>query len=203
MNSLPKYLYRGDSDPHGQRMLRATFKSGLLMTNLCNGGSGREIFGNKLGVLINRHIGIGWNKTHFLSFSTEEQIALNYGSSNKEYCEVYEPDANWNFAVFTFDTTKLMRSTIKEIETGIYSAQFTPNCREFLPTFKVILIDASAHLSSISNENDIYLKKSIANAERDKEWLILPVSPFGKDGEFTAKLDTYCISKKRMYKYED
>ena len=79
---LPKYLYRGDKDPHNHRQLRATINSGLLLTNLCNGGNGREIFSKPFGQLINKHIGIGWDKTHFLSFSTDESTAINYGCHN-------------------------------------------------------------------------------------------------------------------------
>ena len=59
MNKLPENLYRGDADPENKRKLKETFKSGLLLTNLCNGGNGREIFSNSLENLINKHIAIG------------------------------------------------------------------------------------------------------------------------------------------------
>ena len=68
MTQIPKYLFRGDADPLNKRKLKETFKSGLLLTNLCNGGNGREIFNDSLESLVNKHIAVGWEKTHFLSF---------------------------------------------------------------------------------------------------------------------------------------
>jgi hypothetical protein len=202
MQSLPKYLYRGDSDPKKERMLKATFESCVLMTNLCNGGNGREIFSNPLGNLINKHISVGWYKTHFLSFSAEERTAFYYGSNDTMYEEVYEEKAIWDFAVFTFDTTLLIPNSIKEIESGIFSAQFIPSCKEFLPFYKVIIIDAFSHLKSISDKNGIELNTAIAKADKDKEWLILPAVPFGNEGELSSKLDTHCISDKRVFRFD-
>ena len=45
---LPQYLYRSDSDKKGDRKLKQTINSGVFLTNLCNGGNGREIFDNPL-----------------------------------------------------------------------------------------------------------------------------------------------------------
>lgn len=204
MYSLPKYLYRGDSDPYNQRMLKTTFKSQLLMTNLCSGGKGREIFNEPLGHLIDEHIGVGWNKTHFLSFSTEKQRAFYYGSNIRKYYEVYDENETWDFVILTFDTTFLIRDSIMEIGVGIYSAQFIPDCKEFSPTYKVILIDAFSYLKNIVSKSSFELDRAIANADKDKEWLILPASPFDNDKkeEFTSKFDAHCITEKRVYRYE-
>ena len=199
---LPNFLFRGDSDQDNYREIRATINSGLLLTPLCKGGNGREIFSNSIGQLVNKHIGKGWDKTHFLSFSSEEQTAFHYGSRGKQHDEVYDYKENWDFAVFTFDTTLLTPDSIKEIDKGIYFAQFTPICKEFLPTYNVVFINAVIHLKSIANTISIDLTTAIANATRDSEWLVLPASPFGYQGEFTAKLDTACITDKRVYRYE-
>lgn len=172
------------------------------MTNLISGGNGREIFSNTIGQLLNKHIATGWDKTHFLSFSTDEQRAFYYGSDGKPFDDVLDESENWDFTVLTFDTSLLIQDSIKEIETGIYSAQFIPTCNEFLPTYKVILIDALSHLKSIASKSSIDLTTAIANADNDKEWLILPVSPFNNQGELTAKLDAHCITDKRVYRYE-
>ena len=202
MQPFPKYLYRSDSDKENKRKLRETIKSELLMTNLCNGGNGREIFSNPLGQLINKHISVGWNKTHFLSFSTNEQTAFHYGSNDRQSDEVYEYNEHWDFALFSFETAKLFHDSITEINTGIYSAQFLPSCNEFLPSYKVILIDAATHLKNISLKNNLDLTGAIAKANQDTEWLILPAIPFGHNGEFTAKFDTACITDKRIYRFE-
>lgn len=202
MQSLPTLLFRGDSDRFNKRLLKSTFNSELFLTNLISGGNGREIFSNTVGQLLNRHIATGWDKTHFLSFSTDEQRAFHYGSDGKPFNDVYDESGNWDFAVLTFDTSLLIQDSIREVETGIYSAQFVPSCIEFLPTYKVILIDAVSHLKSIASINNLDLTTAIANADKDKEWLILPASPFNNQGEFTAKLDAHCITDKRVYRYE-
>jgi hypothetical protein len=202
MQSLPTLLFRGDSDKCNKRLLKSTFKSELFMTNLISGGNGREILSNTIGQLLNRHIATGWDKTHFLSFSTDEQRALYYGSDGKPFEDVLDESEIWDFAVLTFDTTLLIQDSIKEVEIGIYSAQFIPTCKEFLPTYKVILIDAVSHLKSIASKSNIDLKTAITNAVNDKEWLILPASPFNYHGELTAKLDAHCITDKRVYRYE-
>lgn len=172
------------------------------MTNLISGGNGREIFSSSIGQLVNNHITTGWDKTHFLSFSTDEQRAFYYGSEGKPFNDVLYENENWDFAVLTFDTSLLIPESIKEIERGIYSAQFIPSCNEFLPTFKVILIDTHSHLKSIVSKNSFDLTTAITKADNDKEWLILPATPFNHQGEFTAKLDAHCITDKRVYRYE-
>ena len=201
MNKLPEYLYRGDADPHNKRKLKETFKSGLLLTNLCNGGNGREIFSNSLENLIDKHIAVGWEKTHFLSFSTNEQTAFVYGGNGKELYEVYDDLEQWDFTVLTFDTSRLIEDSISQIAEGIYQAKFFPTCKEFLPSYKVILIDTLSHLTSISNKSSLDFSTAIKNAKSDSEWLILPASPFGYNGEFTAKFDTACIVDNRVFRY--
>lgn len=202
MQPLPKYLYRGDSDSENKRKLRETISNELLLTNLCSGGNGRDIFSNPLSQLINNHISVGWDKTHFLSFSTNKQIAFYYGSNDKPSDEVYEFTERWDFALFSFNTSKLYSDSIKEISAGIYSAQYFPSCKEFLPSFKVILIDAYSHLKSMATRFSSDFRTAITKAEQDSEWLILPASPFGHNGELTAKFDTACITDKRIYRYE-
>ena len=200
-NPFPKYLYRGDSDTKNLRHLRETINSGLLLTNLCSGGNGSLIINSTLGQLINKHIGVGWDKTHFLSFSANEETAFFYASKNEQYEEIYDFQETWDFAVFTMDTTIIISESIKEIYTGIYTAKYFPICKEFLPTYNIILIDAFLYLKSIGGTNSDY-KKAIEKAGGDQEWLILPSSPFGHNGELTAKLDTNCISEKRLFKLQ-
>ena len=197
---LPKYLYRGDADPNNKRRLKETLNNGLLLTNLCSGGNGQEIFSNTLENLINKHIALSWDKTHFLSFSTNEQTAYKYGSNGKEYNEIYNNEL-WDFTVLTFDTSRLTSSSIKQVEVGIYKAEFDPICKEFSPSYKVVLIDTLSYLKNISDKSGIDCSTAIKNAENDKEWLILPTSPFGYTGEFTAKFDTACISEKKKFRY--
>lgn len=201
MVTLPNYLYRGDSDQFGIRKLKANFKSELILTNLCSGGNGREIFNVSLGQLIGRHVGTGWDTSHFLSFSSEKKTAYYYGSAGKEYEEVYDESELWDFTVMTLDTTVLIQSSINKIGEGIYSAHFIPTNNIFLPTYHIILIDAFSHLQSISSRIKSDMTAAISNANKDKEWLVLPAAPFGHQGEFSGRLDAKCISAKELFRY--
>lgn len=195
---LPEYLFRGDSDPNNKRNLKSTLFNGLMMTNLCNGGSGKEIFNRPLQQSINAHVSIGWDKTHFLSFSESKDIALHYGCNDNNYEEIYDEKGDWDFALITFKTS-LLDSNIRQVGHGIYSANFIPTCKEFLPLFKILLIDVVTHLESLNILNTD-LRDAIFKAERDKEWLILPAYPFA-NSEFSSKLDTNCISAIDRFKF--
>lgn len=194
---FPKYLYRGDSDKKNERDLRFTLNGSVIKTNLCNGGNGREIFNDALFSIVNKHIHIGWDKTHFLSFSTDEQIAFQYANKEKrEYEEVFDSQKKWDFAVLTINTTVL--NFEKEIATGIYCTYFVPCSKEFQPFYRLILIDTYTYLKSNIN-GSVDLNHAITKAEESKEWLILPAMPFG-EGEFSAKLDIACFEERRIFK---
>lgn len=196
---LPKYLYRGDSDPTKERDLKLTLNSCIIETNLCNGGNGREIFNDNLASLVHKHIHTGWDKTHFLSFSTDEQIAFQYANRDKkEYEEIFASQENWDFAILTIDTSLFISNGIEEVETGIYHTNFIPYSKEFQPIYKLILIDSHTYLTNNKNEN-FDLNQAIMKAKESKEWLILPAMPFG-NGEFTSKLDVACFKERRMFK---
>ena len=194
--TLPNLLFRGNSF----KRLNPTINREVLLTKLADGGNGREILITPFEDLICKHIGIGWDKTNFLSFSTDEQVAIKYGSRNNTHEELFF-DEVWDFAVLTFDTSLLISDSINEIERGIYRAEFVPSCIEFLPTFKVILIDALTCLKKMSTINS-NLTTELNNADKDSEWLILPASPFGYNGELTSKLDMKCITNKRFFRFE-
>ena len=195
---LPQYLYRGDKDKENKRQLKSTINGGFLLTNLCGDGNGRDIFNNTFERLINKHVSIGWDKTHFLSFTTNKDTAFYYGSGDKEYYPVC-PDEQWDFAVFTLKTS--LFDNIFQIENGIYQIEYPPACTEFLPTYKVILIDVLAYLQNAATNSNIDLSDAISKAKKDTEWLILPTSPLRGTNEFTAKFDTYCISEKNVFRY--
>jgi hypothetical protein len=197
---LPPYLYRGDQDPQNTRKLKDTLGSGLLLTNLCNGGIGKEIFNQPLKKSITKHVSTGWGKTHFLSFSENKEVALHYGSQDKLFDETYELKEYWDFALLTLQTNRISQHSLKSIDNGVYSAEFPPTCKEFLPSFRMIIINVEAHLKSI-NDSDSCFMDAINKAKRDKEWLILPTFPFS-NGEFSSKLDENCISETQLFKFE-
>lgn len=198
MVTLPRYLYRGDSDMANKRQLRTTINHGLLMTNLSRGGNGQEVFQKPLVKLINTHVSIGWEKTHFLSFTTESEVAFFYAAGKKFHYQTHTDD-NWNFAIFTLDTSLFNPDSIEQVDTGIYKATYYPTCREFLPFFTVILIDVSTCLRNIQDSFNDNLINAISNADRDKEWLLFPATAMRDSSEYTSKLDTGCIAQKEVY----
>ncbi len=197
MAILPQFLYRGDCDKDNTRQLRTTINHGLLMTNLSRGGNG-QVFQKSLVELINRHVSIGWEKTHFLSFTSDKNIAFYYGGSGYMYYQTYSDD-NWDFALLTLATSKFLPDSIAQIETGVYRTSYYPVCREFLPLYTIVLIDIVSFLKEIKQTNN-NLSEAIYNAERDKEWLIYPATSMRDSNEFTSKLDMGCIVEKEVYK---
>jgi len=199
MNMFPRFLFRGDSDKYNERKLRDTISSGVLLTNLSNGGNGKEILTSDFYQLVNKHINIGWSKTHFLSFTTNENTAFYYATKSIEFEELFNIYEKWDFCVLTFDFNSLQKDTIHEYVKGLYYAEYYPICKEFYPRFKILLIDT---YNFLINKNNIKseMNQAIFKAERDNEWLILPLNSFGISGEFTSKLDINCISEKRIFK---
>lgn len=123
---IPQKLYRGDSDPQGYRLLKETISHNHFQTNLINGGQGRLINEVPLVNLINRHVGYGWDKTHFLSFSEDENTALRHGigctpfelaSKLLDFSAYYGNRVDWDFAVLEFDAS-LVR--VNKITAGVF-----------------------------------------------------------------------------------
>lgn len=167
------------------------------MTNLSHGGNGQKIFREPLIELVNKHVSTGWGKTHFLSFTTEKEIAFFYAAGESFYHRTHSDD-NWNFAIFTLDTSRFIPDSIEQVDTGIYKAKYYPACREFLPFYTIVLIDVSTCLKNVRNTAN-NTTEAISNAERDKEWLIFPATAMRNSHEFTSKLDTGCIVEKEVY----
>ena len=182
---LPKKLYRGDSDSQRDRMLRHSLQ--MLFTNLISSGNGQEIK-NPLIELVKQHIDSSWGKTHFLSFSESEEKAHEFGSFGLvgDYYPCYDVDASWHFAIVTLDAANLKVCTLRE--RGVYECSYDTSSRECKNGCKIALIDTVEYLKANSQLNTA---SQLSNAERDKEWLLLPISAILLNNnmvEFTAKL---------------
>lgn len=199
MNELPKLLYRGDSDKENVRQIRNTLNFGILLTGLSGGGNGREVFLNPLQNLVHRHVVSGWNKTHFLSFTSDIDKAFYYGVGDSSYYQT-STDDKWDFALFTLSTEKFYPDSIVKLETGIYKASYFPSSREFLPLYTILLIDVVSFLHEMQLSGSEDFSKSIFNAKRDKEWLVYPATPMRDSNEFTSKFDTGCIINKEVFR---
>lgn len=206
-SKIPLKLYRGDADNSGVRKLKDTIRNFQLQTNLINGGHGRDITEYPLKELIKRHVGIGWRQTHFLSFSSNIVTTFYYGSGKIAeghsdptafYTECFE-DEDYDFALITFHSDRI---NWKEIEPGIFEGLFTPSLFMFsrlTNNYRIILVDVVTVLT-LAHRNEY--KISLANAIRDKEWLLLPATHILLNSnrvEYSAILDGACISYKKYF----
>lgn len=210
VKNIPLKLYRGDADRSGIRKLKETIHFGQLQTNLINGGEGRAIMEKPLQELIHKHVGIGWDKTHFLSFSRNKLTALGYASGivgdNKlynefEYAGYYENDSEYDFVLLTLHTDKVVW---REIELGAFEGIYEPELLKFSRSgqpYRVILINVEQVLRESKNNS---YQDSLANAMRDEEWLLLPATLVMLNSdrtEYSAILDCACISYEKIKRH--
>ena len=86
-----------------------------------------------------------------------------------------------------FQTTILVDCIPKE--KGLYECSYIPSLKEFKNRFKVLLIDTVEYLKA---KSELDTDSQLINAEKDMEWLILPVNAIllnNKFVEYSAKLD--------------
>jgi hypothetical protein len=150
---LPKYLFRGDADKANQRLLKSTFRSRQLQTNLISGGYGRQIFEEPLVEFVNRHVGIGWNQSHFLSFSESRLTAIRYGlhlgvdiDPNVED-DIYDDEESWDFVFFTLDVGQM---AILKLGDGVFEGRYLPTLTKFqnYSFVSIVLIDVHTVLKN-------------------------------------------------------
>lgn len=221
---IPRFFFRGDADSRDERKLRSVYPGGFrgfLLTNLSNEGSGREIFTAPLVAGVNRHVGAGWPKTHFLSFSSSRDRAIAFVAGPEKHRLVPANPERWDSAVVTLDTTRFTASL--ELETGLYRctypgrvpvlfdsrltgdtiARFVANAPEQGRPIHILLIDVASYLRQQISGGRAGLEDTLGKATRDSEWLILPLDPCdGAPGELTAALDDGCISTFERFKFE-
>jgi len=199
---IPKYLYRGDSDLRNKRLLKSTLHHYQLQTNLINGGEGREITEKPLIDLIDKHVNIGWEHTHFLSFSECEKTAIRFGINcetedvESKFEEYYQSEQKWDFALITIDTDRI---SFTPIEIGVYVGFFNPSLSEFSNNtkYKIFLINVVEYLTIHSG-----YEISKFNSTRDEEWLILPATmkQLNYGVEYSAILDGSIIYEVKKFK---
>jgi len=195
-------LFRGDGDYRKERDLRNLLSRDLIKTNLVNGGIGREIFELPLIENIRNHVNDKWKKTHFLSFSEDFERAVTFGkgkgNENREYENYYEDDDKWDFIILSIAIEKFL--DVKEISPGVYQTYFIPSFNVFQPRYYLLVIDVNTVLSA-SPIIDSHYAAALANARRDKEWLIFPahLKDFGNRIEFSGLLDCALFSEISKY----
>jgi|GEM_PF-1583394 len=227
MIELPKLLYRGDSDPARKRGLHATWDRSCLLTNLASGGSGKDLFNAPLIESVNKHVAIGWDKTHFLSFSASPERAKCFaaGDPPRDLVPVPNDSPDWETVVYWSDTSVFQN--IRELEPAIYAAIFpgylprnvgqVPNVLMDIArayeiqgregsAVRVILINVAKYIEGKIATGVEGLHRALTFAEGDQEWLLLPIDPFiGNQGEvtgeFTARVDKGFIHGCQKYRF--
>jgi len=220
---ISQLLYRGDGDALKERSLRTVYPGsayGGLLTNLSNGGSGREIFSSPLISTVNRHVDVGWEKTHYLSFSEHRARAMVFasGKSGKDLKPV-EFRGSWEAALITLDTGSFTK--YEELEIGVYRCLYLrnpistsqlsipalmmrlgDNAHRVEHSVEILLIDVVSFLCAQIEKTKEDLSTAIANAKRDAEWLVLPTDYAVEiHGEFTSKLDDGCIQSFERFRF--
>ncbi len=153
-----------------------------------------------------------WDQSHFLSFSANKETAIRYGLHGEigkteelfeSYVEYYEDDQLWKFAIIELNTSNIK---VSMLEKGVYEGLYKPSLTKFshLNTlYRILLIDVVDFLVSSSEADNI--SYSIANAERDEEWLILPatyVTLNNNHNEYSSIFDGACLSSIQKYRQQ-
>lgn len=204
IKTIPDFLYRGDSDHSGIREIRETINFSVLKTNLVSAGIGKEIFQHPLDILVKNHIKSCWNKTHFLSFTTDKLTAIKYGKNgnNNEVYEYYGSTEEWDFLLLKI--TKDRFAKITEIGNGVFECYYKPILKEFSDFYRILLINSFQFLIDNGNKNESEYSEALANAKRDCEWLLLPATQkLFNNGqiEYSGILDTNCFKDITKYSF--
>lgn len=169
-------LYRGDSDENELRYLRTTSHYGQLQTNLINGGKCDEI-NEDWKKLLDKHVNIGWNSTHFLSFSENKNTAIRFGLNvknlNEGIPEIYETsrDTRGSFAIIKMNSDKIEFIRDNDVQ-GIYHGKYKPGLTMYqhLTYFEIIAINVTECIV----KNKFHIPQAKKNSMEDREWLLLP-----------------------------
>lgn len=213
--TLPMALYRGDQDAHGVRNLRGCWNRGWLQTNLGSGGRGSDLFRSPLVKLVEQHVNGEWPQTHFLSFSSDRRIAESFarGTTGKSLHALSEDVQEWDTAILTLNCQRLtvrrtngpgffvcsynhlaqpMTSMSMEAISRLIQDSYHQNSQ-----VPVLLIDVLTALNALETKDDA-IREARYKAERDHEWLILPLEAF--ETALTALLDDSCISNREKFR---
>lgn len=215
-------LWRGDSDSLNSRLLRTTLPVAEgLASNMINGGNPFALSQQGFVQSITNHVSLGWQHTHFLSFSKNKQIAQGFaiGHSGKQLQRSNQQ--NWDTLIVELDMNRLTH--IQSLAAGMdhYTFQELPLQQNLIqiPLFplglarqlafqnrissirNILMIDVHQHLTQLQTTGQSISQQAISNAQRDQEVLILPLDPIQGSGGSTALLDFGCISNIEYFKF--
>jgi len=196
--NLPRFLYRGDK--LGNSTLPEQHFGNGLISKLINSGDPAYITKNGIYKSINAHISPNseeelkfYRSSHFLSFSDSKEIALYYAADKKTNEMIEVKRFKERRYLFTFDLNQVI---YKDYSKNVYMIQYKCNrnliepyeefdmvyqelsktacdlCAKNELSHSILILDVVSILKS--NADYRTFTKSIENAEKDKEWLILP-----------------------------
>jgi len=159
-----------------------------LWTRLANGGNPYAIQQFGLAEGVGRHIARPetFSKTHFLSFTSQESVALRFACSPPvedpdDVAKAIGSDEEWQFTKYA--VFKLRASERERLSEGIYRLRYNTGANT------AILIDAVEYLVGLprSVTDDDKFRQALALARNDAEWLVLPADVI-PDGTLSAFL---------------
>ncbi len=176
---------------------------GYILSNLSNRGTGREIFTTPLVEAVDRHVDVGWPKTHFLSFSESRDRAMIFAAGLEGHRLIPTQEEPWDTSIVSLDTD--LFNSCQQVEPGVYRCTYDGQMglKAQRRPVHVLLIDVVSYLRYYICTGHAGLNDALEKATRDSEWLILPLDPSeGAPGELTAMLDDGCIADFERYKFE-
>jgi hypothetical protein len=174
-------LFRGDNTEKNKLLINC-YTEGIF-SRLINCGDPLYIKYHNLVKALKNHIKpeadqkpYFYDHSHFISFTSVEQIALDY--MNKEYEHLKSKNPKMVQYLISLNIDNRMKTNIPGIYYLRYKCINSKNC--------IVCSDQNHHLIlidvvSLSKSNSLIEKNVIEQSQRDKEWLILPVDPM-KDG---------------------
>jgi hypothetical protein len=159
-----------------------------LWTKLVNSGDPYAL--TRLGLIdaVRTHVALPerFEKTHFLSFTSDESVALRYArepapEDPEEIDKSGRPDEGWaytRYAVF-----RLRIDARAPFAAGLYRLNYSAGAN------LAVLINASEYLAALpaGQRKGEAFAKTMSFAKGDNEWLVLPADPLG-DGTLSALL---------------
>lgn len=215
---FPGLLFRGDRDAGASRQVRELWHTGYLRTNLVDGNA---ILSQPLVNLVRQHVDPGWRTTHFLSFSEDraraEDFAKGVGNEMRMLEALPDDAIQWDTAIFRLDTSRFLGEATRQVRPGIWLTAFEERPLQHSTNFfhrlaaviastnrggapvRILLIDVLTALTADSSMAHDHV--AIAKAQRDHEWLVLPVDPFPDDpSQFTCVLSGSCLDRREKFR---
>lgn len=218
-------LYRGDEA--GNSTLPNLYRTEGLHTKLINGGNPAYVSTVGLAESIRVHVSpnssverILTSKSSFLSFSSDRKIAAFYSSHGRPDDLVPVDGYGETRYIFALDVGELKGTADEGVFLSEYDCDYslvTPNtptlngligavgvrcgiCADGKKKHRLLIIDVVSYISSqptYANYTD-----AMRNADRDSEWLVLPVDYVPRLHGFSAKIHRSSVWSAEHFKLQ-